>query len=94
MDAARGAFAAGSATWSAWGAPRFDAELLRNRHGPCGRWIMEWKCDECQFSEPSAYPQPVAAAPAHRPDQAVLFRSAQFVSSEASRAKNARSTKQ
>jgi protein ImuA len=58
--------------WSAWGAPRFDAELLRNRHGPCGRWIMEWKCDECQFSESSAYPQPVAAAPAHRSDSAVL----------------------
>ena len=57
--------------WSAWGAPRFDAELLRNRHGPCGRWIMEWKCDECQFSESSAYPQPVAAAPAHRADPAV-----------------------
>jgi protein ImuA len=55
-----------------WGAPRFDAELLRNRHGPCGRWIMEWKCDECQFSEPSSYPQPVAAAPAHRPNPALL----------------------
>ncbi|KYH00620.1 hypothetical protein [Bradyrhizobium sp. DOA1] len=59
------------AAWSAWGAPRFDAELLRNRHGPCGRWIMEWNCDECQFSEPSTYSQPVAAAPAHRPDTAV-----------------------
>ena len=66
----------GSASMPAatWGAPCFDAELLRNRHGPCGRWIMEWKCDECQFSEPSAYPQPVAAAPAHRPDPAVLRR--------------------
>jgi protein ImuA len=63
-----------AAPWSAWGAPRFDVELLRNRHGPCGRWIMEWKCDECQFSEPSAYSQPVAAAPAHRPDPAVLQR--------------------
>ena len=61
-----------AAPWSAWGAPRFDAELLRNRHGPCGRWIMEWKCDECQFSEPSAHSQPVAAAPAHRSDPAVL----------------------
>src|SRR5882757_1545685 len=59
----------GSAT-SAWGTPRFDAELVRNRHGPVGRWIMEWKCDECQFSEPSAYPQPVAATPAHRSHQA------------------------
>src|SRR5215475_11809956 len=40
---------------SGWGAPRFDAELVRNRHGPVGRWIMEWKCDACLFSEPSAY---------------------------------------
>ncbi|QPF86934.1 DNA repair protein [Bradyrhizobium genosp. L] len=53
-----------------WGAPRFDAELVRNRHGPVGRWIMEWKCDECQFSEPSAHPQPLAATPPHRPHQA------------------------
>ena len=52
--------------WSAWGAPVFDAQLVRNRHGPLGRWIMEWKCDECLFSEPAAHPQPVAAAPAHR----------------------------
>jgi protein ImuA len=52
-----------------WGAPVFDAQLVRNRHGPVGRWIMEWKCDECLFSKPAAYPQPVAAAPAHRPNQ-------------------------
>ena len=55
--------------FSAWGAPVFDAQLVRNRHGPVGRWIMEWKCDECLFNEPSAYPQPVAAAPAYRPHQ-------------------------
>lgn len=54
----------------AWGAPMFDAQLVRNRHGPVGRWIMEWKCDECLFSQPAAYPQPVAAAPAYRPHQA------------------------
>ena len=58
-----------AAPWSAWGAPVFDAQLVRNRHGPVGRWIMEWKCDECLFEKPAAYPQPVAAAPAHRPDQ-------------------------
>ncbi len=52
-----------------WGAPRFDAELSRNRHGPTGRWIMEWKCDECLFSE-AADSQPLAATPAHRPHQA------------------------
>src|ERR1700733_7922714 len=55
---------------SAWGAPLFDAQLVRNRHGPVGRWIMEWKCDECLFSKPAAYPQPVAAAPVHRSHQA------------------------
>jgi protein ImuA len=58
---------------SAWGAPVFDAQLVRNRHGPVGRWIMEWKCDECLFNQPAAYPQPVAAAPAHRPHQTVAF---------------------
>jgi protein ImuA len=58
-----------AAPWSAWGAPVFDAQLVRNRHGPVGRWIMKWKCDECLFSKPAAYPQPVAAAPAHRPYQ-------------------------
>src|SRR5216684_7381516 len=55
--------------WSAWGAPVFDAQLVRNRHGPVGRWIMEWKCDERLFEKPAAYPQPVAATPAHRPYQ-------------------------
>jgi protein ImuA len=60
---------AAAASWSAWGAPVFDAQLVRNRHGPVGRWIMEWKCDECLFNKPAAHPQPVAAAPAHRPYQ-------------------------
>src|SRR6185369_12770783 len=32
-----------SSPWSAWGAPLLDAQLVRNRHGPVGRWIMEWK---------------------------------------------------
>ena len=56
-----------SPVWSGWGTPVFDAQLVRNRHGPVGQWIMEWKCDECLFSEPAPYPQPVAAAPADRP---------------------------
>ena len=66
----RAAHSPPGAPFAAWGAPVFDAQLVRNRHGPVGRWIMEWKCDECLFSEPSAYPQPVAAAPAHRSHQA------------------------
>ena len=56
--------------WRAWGAPVFDAQLVRNRHGLNGQWIMEWKSDECLFSEPAADPQPVAATPAHRSYQA------------------------
>jgi protein ImuA len=56
-----------------WGVPRFDAELSRNRHGPTGRWIMEWTCDECLFSE-AADSQPVAATPSHRPHQAATGR--------------------
>src|SRR5712672_3167470 len=55
--------------FSAWGAPMFDVELVRNRHGPVGRWIMEWNCDECLFRQPAADSQLVAAAPAHRPHQ-------------------------
>ena len=66
----RAAHSPPAAATSAWGAPVFDAQLVRNRHGPVGRWIMEWKCDECLFEKPAAYPQPVAAAPAHRPHQA------------------------
>jgi protein ImuA len=69
----RAAHSPPSAPWSVWGAPVFDAQLVRNRHGPVGRWIMEWNCDECLFSEPSAYPQPLAATPAHRPHQAQAF---------------------
>jgi protein ImuA len=68
----RAAHSPPGAVWSAWGAPRFDAELVRNRHGPIGRWIMEWKCDECLFSEPSSYSQPVAATPSRRSHQAAF----------------------
>lgn len=50
----------------AWGAPMLDAELVRNRHGQTGRWIMEWKCDEGLFREQASYSQPVAVAPAYR----------------------------
>src|SRR5229473_2165713 len=42
----RAAHSPPAAPWSTWGAPVFDAQLVRNRHGPVGRWIMEWKCDE------------------------------------------------
>ncbi len=66
----RAAHSPPNAQWSAWGMPVFDVELVRNRHGPLGRWIMEWKCDERLFGESTTYPLPVAAASAHRPHQA------------------------
>jgi protein ImuA len=52
-----------------WGAPVIATTLARNRHGPTGQWIMEWKSDECRFREPQAYPQPLAAMPADRSHQ-------------------------
>jgi protein ImuA len=63
----------GSHPSNAWGAPLFEAQLVRNRHGPTGRWIMEWNSDECLFGEPAAYPQPVASTPAHRPHQTQII---------------------
>jgi protein ImuA len=56
--------------WQAWGAPVLDTQLVRNRHGPTGQWIMEWKCDECLFREATAHSQPVAAKAADRSHQA------------------------
>ena len=57
-------------SWQAWGAPVLDTQLVRNRHGPTGQWIMEWNCDECLFREATAHPQPLAAAAADRSYQA------------------------
>jgi protein ImuA len=61
--------------WHAWGAPVLETQLVRNRHGQTGQWIMEWKCDECLFRDASfhgsqTHPQPVATAPADRPHHA------------------------
>lgn len=55
--------------WIAWGAPVLDTELVRNRHGQPGRWIMEWNSDERIFCEQTAHSQPLVAAPADRPHQ-------------------------
>jgi len=56
--------------WHGWGAPVVHAELVRNRHGQTGHWIMEWNCDECLFRDVAAHSQPVAAAPSDRPHPA------------------------
>jgi protein ImuA len=35
-----------------WGFPVFATELVRNRHGGTGRWVMEWSCDDGLFQKP------------------------------------------
>jgi protein ImuA len=61
-----------------WGHPRFDAELVRNRSGEIGHWMMEWCCDDGAFVEPearaaieprgyAAHPGAVAAQASDRP---------------------------
>lgn len=60
---------AASEPWRGWGSPVLEAQLVRNRRGPNGQWIMEWKCDECVFRDAAPDTQPVAAAPADRPYQ-------------------------
>lgn len=54
-----------SPTSEDWGTPAFDAALVRNRHGTCGRWIMEWDCNDGLFG--SAHSGALVAAPADRP---------------------------
>jgi protein ImuA len=48
-----------------WGHPVFQVDLLRNRHGQTGNWIMEWKCDEGLFQNPAADSGVVVSAPAN-----------------------------
>ena len=54
-----------------WGMPRFDAELVRNRHGRTGHWVMEWNCDDANFREP-ADRGAVVSAPRDRPAAAAM----------------------
>jgi protein ImuA len=35
-----------------WGQPVFATDLVRNRHGRTGHWVMEWNGDEGFFREP------------------------------------------
>lgn len=53
-----------------FGAPRFAATLVRNRRGPTGSWILEWRDTDERFVL-ATHAQPVAAAPRHRPRQKV-----------------------
>lgn len=52
-----------------WGRPVFEAQLLRNRHGPTGHWVMEWNADNGVFGKPchATNPGAVVSAPFHGP---------------------------
>ena len=32
-----------------WGNPVFETDLLRNRHGRTGHWVMQWSCEDGCF---------------------------------------------
>ncbi len=55
-----------------WGMPRFDAELVRNRHGRTGHWVMEWCCDSGACREVAADRGAVVSAPCDRPAAAAM----------------------
>ena len=63
--------AARSANNDDWGAPVFAAELVRNRHGETGNWVMEWSIDHGIFRGPAADTRAYAAASLDRPAQAM-----------------------
>jgi protein ImuA len=37
-----------------WGYPTFEVDLVRNRHGKTGHWLMEWNCDGRIFQSSTA----------------------------------------
>lgn len=62
--------AASSATAHGPGAPRFAAQLVRNRRGPVGSWILEWSDSDERFIL-ATHSQPVAAPVFDRPRRQV-----------------------
>jgi protein ImuA len=59
-----------------WGHPVFETELMRNRHGHTGHWVLEWNCDEGLFRElgddRAADRGVVVSAPSDRPAAAAM----------------------
>lgn len=52
------------------GAPRFAAQLVRNRRGPIGSWVLEWSDSDERFIL-ATHAQPVAAPALDRPHRQV-----------------------
>lgn len=53
-----------------FGAPRFAAQLIRNRRGPTGSWIFEWRENDERFIL-ATHTVPVAAPVRDRPRQKI-----------------------
>jgi protein ImuA len=51
---------------------RIRVELVRNRLGRLGTWMLEWSCVDQRFHLASAHPEPLAPAVIDRPDQAAV----------------------
>ena len=49
-----------------WGHPVFEADLIRNRNGRTGQWVMEWSCDHGLFQNPTAHRGAVVSASINR----------------------------
>ncbi len=53
------------------GRTTFSLSLTKNRHGPCGQWVLSWDHHACVFVVP-ALSFGVAEAARNRPDRALL----------------------
>jgi protein ImuA len=49
-----------------WGHPVFEVDLIRNRHGRTGQWVMEWSCNHGLFQNPPAHRGAVVSTPSDR----------------------------
>jgi protein ImuA len=54
------------------GPARLNVELVRNRRGPLGNWVLEWSDTDERFVLASTHPQPLALPSADRPVYAAV----------------------
>jgi protein ImuA len=66
------------------GFPRLDVQLMRNRRGALGAWVLEWNYVERRFCAPADC-EPLAQTALHRPGEASLPRRGRVAPSEARR---------
>jgi protein ImuA len=62
--------AASAPTRHGIGPPAIAVQLIRNRRGVLGSWMLEWNCVDQRFQLASTHPQPLAEAVVDRPRRA------------------------